>query len=139
MNDSRKSFILATISNYFSCSIDDLNIHTSKELNSFLDDGNVLVLAAKTELHDNVKLIQVYNRLEVEEIERCIILFKLRPVVITPENVHANIIVSSMVDTPAESLYHVLQKVYAPLLLKEGKWNKAVSYTHLTLPTIYSV
>ena len=60
--DSRKDFILATIGNHFGYSISDgaiAHIHTSNEVNTFLDDGNSLILAARPELTQGVKLIQV--------------------------------------------------------------------------------
>ncbi len=60
--DSRKDFILSTISNHFGYSVTDgavAHIPDSKELNSFLDDGNCPLLAARPELTQGIKLIQV--------------------------------------------------------------------------------
>ena len=60
--DSRKDFILSTIGNHFGYSISDgaiAHIPTSNEVNTFLDDGNSLILAARPELTQGVKLIQV--------------------------------------------------------------------------------
>ena len=37
---------------------------------------------------------------------------------------HSNIFVSSMLDSPISSLYHAVQKVYAPVLLKDAKWSR---------------
>ena len=45
---------------------------------------------------------------------------------ITPDNMHINIIISSMVDSPLSTLYHSVQKMYAPLLLEDGKWGRNV-------------
>lgn len=53
-----------------------------------------------------------------------IVFFKIRPDVITPDNIHSNIVVSSMVESPLSTLFHVVQKVYAPLLLQDGKWSQ---------------
>ena len=53
--DSRKDFILATIGNHFGYSISDgaiAHIHTSNEVNTFLDDGNSLI---KHHSQDSVK------------------------------------------------------------------------------------
>ena len=52
-----------------------------------------------------------------------LVFFKSRPDVITPENLHKDVFVSSMWDSPVSALYHALQKVYAPLLLKDAKWS----------------
>ena len=49
--------------------------------------------------------------------------FKSRPDVVTPENMHKDVLVSSMLDSPISALYHALQKVYSPLLLKDAKWS----------------
>lgn len=43
--------------------------------------------------------------------ERVIVFFKIRPEAITPDNTLSNIIVSSMVDSPLNTLYHAVQKV----------------------------
>lgn len=44
--------------------------------------------------------------------------FKLRPEVITDENLHNNILVSSMLESPINSLYQAVRQVFAPMLLK---------------------
>ena len=65
--DSRKDFILATIGNFFSVSVTDgmvKHIFDSLELNAFLDDGNCSVLAARLELTQDIRFIQVYNSLK---------------------------------------------------------------------------
>lgn len=50
--------------------------------------------------------------------EKLLVFFKIRPEVITLENLHENVFVSSMVDSPVSTLYHTIQKVFAPVLLK---------------------
>ena len=59
--DSRKEFILITVANYFAISANDQeieNLFNTKPLNSFLDDGNITVLAAKFDKSKNkVKLL----------------------------------------------------------------------------------
>ena len=46
--------------------------------------------------------------------------FKVKPEVITPDNLHTNVFVSSMLDSPVTALYHAMQKVYAPVLLQDN-------------------
>ena len=53
--------------------------------------------------------------------------FKLRPIVITPNDLHTNILISSLLDSPLDSLYHSLQKVFAPILVKEGQLSQSVN------------
>lgn len=126
--DSRKDFILATVGNFFSYSSSDgavSHIADSKELNSFLDDGNCMVLALHPELTQGVKLIQVYNHVEAETtFDQWLILFKLQPCTINPNNIHTGIFISSVLDSPVDTLYHTIQKVFAPILLKDAKWSK---------------
>ena len=126
--DSRKDFVLATIGNFFGYSSSDgavSHITDSKELNNFLDDGNCMVLALHPELTQDVKLIQIYNHIEAEaNFDQWLILFKLQPCTINPDNVHTNIFISSVLDSPIDTLYHSVQKVFGPVLLKDAKWSK---------------
>ena len=128
--DSRKDFILTTIGNYFGYSVEDgaiSHILDSKELNTFLDDGNCMVLATHAELTQDVRLIQVYNSIDSEATsDNWLVLFKLQPCVITPDNLHSNLFISSLLDSPIDTLYHSVQKVYAPVLLKDVRWSKNV-------------
>ena len=50
--------------------------------------------------------------------DKAIVFFKVKPEVITPDNLHQNVFVSSMLDSPISALYHAVQKVFAPVLLK---------------------
>ena len=43
--------------------------------------------------------------------DRVIVFFKIRPDVITPDNIMSNVVVSSMLDSPLNTLYHAMQKV----------------------------
>ena len=128
--DSRKDFLLATIGNFFGYSTTDgaiSHIADSRELNTFLDDGSCSVLATHAELTQDVKLIQVYNNIEAEATtDNWLVFFKLEPCCITPENLHTNIFVSSVLDSPIDTLYHSVQKVFAPILLKDARWSKNI-------------
>ena len=62
--DSRKDFVLVTTANYFAVPITDnaiTNLFNSPNLNNFLDDGNVTVLAAKLDVK-NDRRIDLQNR-----------------------------------------------------------------------------
>ena len=65
--------------------------------------------------------------------------YKRKPDVITPENLHQDVFVSSMMDSPVSALYHALHKIYCPLLLKDSKWSaefdetRAVDAVHVTV------
>ena len=49
--------------------------------------------------------------------------FKVAPTVITPDNLHSNVFVLSMLDSPVQGLYHAIERVYAPVLLDNPKWS----------------
>ena len=52
-----------------------------------------------------------------------LVFFKRTPDVITPDNLHSDIFVSSMLESPVAALYHSLHKVYSPILLKDSSWS----------------
>ncbi|XP_033120732.1 cytoplasmic dynein 2 heavy chain 1-like [Anneissia japonica] len=94
-------------------------------INSFLDDGNVPVLAAKIKQRAGDKTVQLSNKVEPSDTkDKVIVFFKSQPVVITPDNLHNVVLVSSMLDSPISSLYHTVKKVFAPLLLEDEKWSQ---------------
>ncbi|KFQ18320.1 Cytoplasmic dynein 2 heavy chain 1, partial [Merops nubicus] len=53
-----------------------------------------------------------------------LVFFKLRPDVITEDNLHSNILVSSMLDSPINTLYQTVRQVFAPALLQDERWSK---------------
>ncbi|KAJ9584167.1 hypothetical protein L9F63_021464, partial [Diploptera punctata] len=132
--DERKDFIIITATNYFGlgaseeiCSqlSDDVN------LNTFLDDASCFTLcnlefpnqaAVKMSL-ETYAITKIVPR---EGKEKQLVFFKIKPEVITPDNLHENVFVSSMVDSPVSTLYHALQKVFAPVLLKDDKWSYSI-------------
>ncbi len=74
--DSRKDFILATAGNYFGISAKEYGaLADNGTLNSFLDDGNVSVLAAKL---DNSKKIVLANK--VQTLYLCTVSFFAFPI-----------------------------------------------------------
>jgi len=128
--DSRKDFILSTIGNFFGYSRQDgaiSHIDDSKDLNKFLDDGNCMVLVLHPVLVDEVKLIQSSTQISTEsESGQLLIFFKIQPTTINPDNLHTNIIISSLIGSPISTLYHSVQKIFAPVLLKDIKWSKSI-------------
>lgn len=126
--DTRKDFLVATTGNYFGIQSSDSvldDVRSSKELNIFLDDGNSPVLAAKYDTHQGHKSIKLSNNVEPSDTaEKVLVFFKLQPKAITPDNIHQNVFVSSMLSSPVNTLYHSVQKVFSPLLLKDEKWSR---------------
>lgn len=123
VDDSRKSFILTTTANYFGLERNSPALSTSGKLDSFLDDGNEAVLAARYERRE--KKVHITSTVEPGDTnDKVLVFFKLTPSVITPDNLHDNVFVSSMLDSPVTALYHAVQKVFAPLLLQNDKFSR---------------
>ena len=84
----------------------------------------------------DVRLIQVYNTIDSETTsDSWLVFFKLQPCIIIPDNLHSNIFVSSLLDSPLDMLYHSVQKVFAPVLLRDVKWSKNIDPKIQTLPS----
>ncbi|XP_029458286.1 cytoplasmic dynein 2 heavy chain 1 [Rhinatrema bivittatum] len=123
MQDHRKQFILATSENYFGLPFSDgeASALSGKEINNFLDDGNEFVLSVRK---SGQRLI-FSNQVDAGDTkDKVLVFFKLRPDVITEDNLHDNILVSSMLDSPINALYQAVRQVFAPILLKDEKWSK---------------
>uniref|UniRef100_A0A663LRA3 Dynein cytoplasmic 2 heavy chain 1 n=1 Tax=Athene cunicularia TaxID=194338 RepID=A0A663LRA3_ATHCN len=125
--DKRKRFIAATAANYFG--LDPgvgpaalaAGLHRRPELANFLDDGNEFLLVVQ---HSGTQLT-ASNKIEATDSKNnVLVFFKLRPDVITEDNLHSNILVSSMLDSPIYTLYQAVRQVFAPVLLKDERWSK---------------
>ena len=126
--DMRKQFLLNQTSSYFGLAITDPvieGIADSEKVNNFLDDGNAMVLSANLESRSDGEVrIHLNNAPSPGQTEdKVLLFFKRKPDVISPENMHKDIFLTSMTDSPVSALYHALQKVYSPLLLKDSKWS----------------
>ncbi len=129
--DARKDYILSTVANYFGLAASDAAVTSlvnDTKLNNFLDDGNALLLSAYTEKGGDgavgkIHLDNAASHVGLTADNKVLVFFKSRPDVVTPETMHRDVLVSSMLDSPVSALYHALQKVYSPLLLKDAKWS----------------
>uniref|UniRef100_A0A8C5IE70 DYHC2 protein n=1 Tax=Junco hyemalis TaxID=40217 RepID=A0A8C5IE70_JUNHY len=125
--DRRKRFISSTAANYFGlepaggAAALAAGLHSRPELSRFLDDGNEFLLVVQ---HSGAQL-SASNKIEATDSKNnVLVFFKLRPDVITEDNLHSNILVSSMLDSPINTLYQAVRQVFAPVLLKDEKWSK---------------
>uniref|UniRef100_A0A3Q4HAW8 Cytoplasmic dynein 2 heavy chain 1 n=1 Tax=Neolamprologus brichardi TaxID=32507 RepID=A0A3Q4HAW8_NEOBR len=121
-DDVRKKFILTTTGNFYGLKPSS-SLTDSPELNNFLDDGNEFVLSVSR--HDND--LRLSNKIEAvgETRENVLVFFKLRPTVITEDNLHHSLLVSSMLESPINTLYQAVRQVFAPVLLKDERWRSA--------------
>ncbi|XP_024132434.1 cytoplasmic dynein 2 heavy chain 1 [Oryzias melastigma] len=120
--DARKRFLLNTTGNFFAVKPAS-SLTDEAELNNFLDDENEFVLSIRRHGND----LQLSNKIEAlrESKENVLVFFKLRPTVITEENLHQNLLVSSMLESPINTLYQAVKQVFAPVLLKDEHWRSA--------------
>ncbi|OXB57863.1 hypothetical protein ASZ78_016437 [Callipepla squamata] len=124
--DPRKRFISATAANYFGldpAAAAPVALRARPELSGFLDDGSEFLLVVQ---HSGGRL-RASNKIETTDSKNnVLVFFKLRPDVITEDNLHSNILVSSMLDSPINTLYQAVRQVFAPLLLKDEKWSRTL-------------
>ncbi|KAI5098641.1 cytoplasmic dynein 2 heavy chain 1, partial [Silurus meridionalis] len=57
--------------------------------------------------------------------KRVLVFFKLRPCVITEENVSSTVLVSSMLESPISTLYQSIRTVFNPALHQDERWSQA--------------
>uniref|UniRef100_A0A3B4GDC8 Cytoplasmic dynein 2 heavy chain 1 n=1 Tax=Pundamilia nyererei TaxID=303518 RepID=A0A3B4GDC8_9CICH len=77
----------------------------------------------------NKKQQQLHPLTQIEAVgetrENVLVFFKLRPTVITEDNLHHSLLVSSMLESPINTLYQAVRQVFAPVLLKDERWRSA--------------
>ncbi|XP_053561557.1 cytoplasmic dynein 2 heavy chain 1 [Bombina bombina] len=118
--DCRKRFIITTAQNYFGQPLGE-GLTSCQELDRFLDDGNVFILSGR---RSGAQII-FSNKIDTsDKNDKVLVFFKIRPDVITEDNLHDNILVSSMLDSPINTLYQAVRQIYAPVLLKDEKWSR---------------
>uniref|UniRef100_A0A3B4BEW0 Dynein cytoplasmic 2 heavy chain 1 n=1 Tax=Periophthalmus magnuspinnatus TaxID=409849 RepID=A0A3B4BEW0_9GOBI len=121
-DDVRKKFILTTTSNFFLLKPPS-SLQNNPELNSFLDDANECVLSVYNNEND-IHMSKTIKGLGNNK-QKVLVFFKLQPTVITEENLHQSLLVSSMLDSPINTLYQAVKQVFAPVLLKDERWRAA--------------
>eukprot|EP00048_Salpingoeca_helianthica_P012918 m.191084 g.191084 ORF g.191084 m.191084 type:complete len:4245 (+) comp15437_c5_seq48:84-12818(+) len=137
--DPRVDFLHGAILSTFSLrnsnhDTDALFLKTVPQVVSFLEEGPVSLLCVSAS--DDVKMsdLSFTNKLAVGKTTDTTLVFsKLQPISLTPDNIHKMAIVCSLTAPPAASLYHVVQKVYAPLLTKDATWSQTVDSKLQTL------
>uniref|UniRef100_A0A671EFV8 Dynein cytoplasmic 2 heavy chain 1 n=1 Tax=Rhinolophus ferrumequinum TaxID=59479 RepID=A0A671EFV8_RHIFE len=122
--DVRKLFIFTTTQNYFGLMSElwgQALLYNSPEINNFLDDGNQMLLRVQR----SDAGVNFSNTIDFADTkDKVLVFFKLRPEVITDQNLHTNILVSSMLESPINSLYQAVRQVFAPVLLKDQEWSR---------------
>uniref|UniRef100_A0A8C3BC42 Cytoplasmic dynein 2 heavy chain 1 n=1 Tax=Cairina moschata TaxID=8855 RepID=A0A8C3BC42_CAIMO len=119
-SDPRQRFLAATAANYFGLepAAAAAALRGRPEVAGFLDDGSQALLALRRS-GGRLSAIEA-----TDSKNNVLVFFKLRPDVITEDNLHSNILVSSMLDSPINTLYQAVRQVFAPVLLKDETWSK---------------
>ncbi|XP_040400085.1 cytoplasmic dynein 2 heavy chain 1 isoform X2 [Cygnus olor] len=121
--DPRQRFLAATAANFFGLepAAAAAALRGRPEVAGFLDDGSQALLA----LRRSGGRLSAATKIEATDSKNnVLVFFKLRPDVITEDNLHSNILVSSMLDSPINTLYQAVRQVFAPVLLKDETWSK---------------
>ena len=94
----------------------------SPELQSFLSDDKVIILLVKHDSNDDS--FQLYIEFESSKKFSSFVLFlKREPRKLTEANLHQQVIVFHIHDSPNDTLYHILNKLYMPLFLEKIELN----------------
>ncbi|XP_042887569.1 cytoplasmic dynein 2 heavy chain 1-like [Penaeus japonicus] len=123
-SDVRKNFILTTTGNYFGIPLSEPSLNglvDDPSLNNFLDSGSCQLLGAQSMPNEGRIIFNTKVDSSATK-DKVLVFFKIKPDVITADNL-ADVFVSSMIDSPISSLYHSLQTLYAPILLKDSEWS----------------
>ncbi|XP_063970614.1 cytoplasmic dynein 2 heavy chain 1 [Lytechinus pictus] len=127
--DARKEYLLSSCGSQLGLPTKDdaiTSLYSARELNNFLDDGNCSVLSAKLNSSGGNKKVYLSNKVDPSDSgEKVIAFFKLRPDVISADNVQSSILTVSMMDSPVGALFHAVDKVFAPLLIEDEKYNRS--------------
>ena len=125
MNDSRKKFFLPTIQLYFGSELQDFFIsHISDgiEINLFLEDSNTSLFIVTLESSDGVTLLHAYNKLDTSQrYEKMIIFIKRQPVRLSDDTMDTQVMITTILQSPIDSLYQKIKKLYLPILLESGQ------------------
>ncbi|XP_029136209.2 dynein cytoplasmic 2 heavy chain 1 [Labrus bergylta] len=121
-DDARKKFLLTTTGNFFGIEPSP-SLTNSTQINNFLDDGNEFVLSVTRQGND----LYFSDKIEAsgDSREKVLVFFKLHPTVITEDNLHQSLLVSSMLESPIHTLYQAVRQVFSPILLKDERWSSA--------------
>jgi dynein heavy chain 2 len=128
--DGRQAQLAATVAAHFGITVDHKALHdlaTDDVVREFLDDASCPGLVARYDHHhpDNAVSFSNVTSIDTAATEsNAIVLFKIRPDVLSGESFKSNVFTSSLMASPVNSLYHTVKNVYAPMLLSNDQWSK---------------
>lgn len=114
-DDVRKNYILSTAANFFQKDPNEFGkkFFNEKNLSKFLDDLNILLLVINSS-RDITFTIKLENVSSLSG--KSLLFFKTNAESITPENMKSSILMSSIVDSPVDTLFYLIHNVYSPVL-----------------------
>jgi len=129
MEDARHVLMAGAIRSHFQLSAEDKaldGISTDAAVRSFVDDASCVSLVARYNQLEADQGVTFSNELQVASTvsqQNSLVMFKIKPEVVSTESFKTNVLTSTMMASPVNSLYHAVKNMYAPLLLSNDKWS----------------
>lgn len=112
-DDKRKKYLFKLASNFFRRDASDFNKASDKEVSKFLDDLNTTMLVVNA--HNDVKFATDPKAISSLR-GKSLVFYKPRAEAIRPENMESSILITSLADSPVDTLFHLVHNLYAPVI-----------------------
>lgn len=115
--DKRKKYVLKLASNFFKREASDFveSSSSDRELSKFLDDLNTPLLVVNVSSNGGIKLVT-----DVKTVSslrgKSLAFYKPRAEVIKPDNMENSILITSLADSPVDTLFHLVHNLYSPVI-----------------------
>lgn len=112
--DKRKKYVIKLASNFFKRDANDfLEASSERELTRFLDDINTPLLVVNT--NNGVKFTTDSKSISSMR-GKSLVFYKSRAEAIKPDNMENNIMITSLNDSPVDTLFHLVHNLYTPVI-----------------------
>jgi dynein heavy chain 2 len=113
-DDKRKKYLIKLASNFFKRDANDFQkVASDKELSKFLDDLNTLVLVVNT----NPDIKFTTDPRTISSLQgKSLVFYKSKAELIRADNIESTVFISSLADSPMDTLFHLVHNLYAPVI-----------------------
>ena len=124
--DKRKKYVLKLASNFFKREASDFLESSScdRELSKFLDDLNTPLLVVNVSSNGGIKLVT-----DVKTVSslrgKSLAFYKPRAEAIKPDNMENSILITSLADSPVDTLFHLVHNLYSPVIANSTRSGSA--------------
>lgn len=113
-DDKRKKYIFKIASNFFKRDVNDFQKFASdRELDRFLDDLNTLILVIN--INRDIKFVTEPKSIGTLQ-GKSLVFYKPKEEPIKPDNMENSILISSIVDSPIDTLFFLIHNLYSPVI-----------------------